>query len=156
MLRSLRPLARRSALTATLIARLGPLAAADHARVREAAALRGPAAAPVGRASMVSRLVAGSLDRAVDAAAALELRGYAGMRRARAPPAALAGTPGDWLRRCGTWGVGPSCARRRGRHLRVVPRDHETGAATIGLALGAGAPAARADPAPGPGRYGDD
>jgi energy-coupling factor transport system permease protein len=73
----LRPLARRSALTATLIARLVPLAAADYARLGEAAALRGPAAAPVGRAAMARRLVAGSLDRAVDVAATLELRGYA-------------------------------------------------------------------------------
>jgi energy-coupling factor transport system permease protein len=76
-LRLLRPLARRSALTATLIARLVPLAAADHVRLGEAAALRGPAAAPVGRAVLARRLVAGSLDRAVDVAATLELRGYA-------------------------------------------------------------------------------
>ena len=76
-LRLLRPLARRSALTATLIARLVPLAAADHLRLGEAAALRGPAAAPVGRAALARRLVAGSLDRAVDVAATLELRGYA-------------------------------------------------------------------------------
>ncbi len=77
LLRLLRPLARHSALTATLITRLVPLAAADHARLRDAQALRGPAAAPVGRAALIRRLVAGSLDRAVDVAAALELRGYA-------------------------------------------------------------------------------
>ena len=77
VLRLLRPLARRSALTATLIARLVPLAAADYVRLGEAAALRGPGAAPVGRAALARRLVAGSLDRAVDVAATLELRGYA-------------------------------------------------------------------------------
>ena len=77
VLRMLRPLARRSALTATMIARLVPLAAADYVRLGEAAALRGPGAAPVGRAAMARRLVAGSLDRAVDVAATLELRGYA-------------------------------------------------------------------------------
>jgi energy-coupling factor transport system permease protein len=77
VLRLLRPIARRSAMTATLVVRLVPLAAADHARLRDAAALRGPAAAPVTRASLVRRLVAGSLDRSVDAAAALELRGFA-------------------------------------------------------------------------------
>jgi energy-coupling factor transport system permease protein len=77
VLRLLRPLARHSALTATMITRLVPLAAADHARLRDAATLRGPAAAPVGRATLARRLVAGSLDRAVDVAAALELRGYA-------------------------------------------------------------------------------
>jgi energy-coupling factor transport system permease protein len=77
LLRLLRPVARRSALTATLITRLVPLAARDYARLSEAVALRGPAAASVGRAAMVRRLVAGSLDRAVDVAATLELRGYA-------------------------------------------------------------------------------
>jgi energy-coupling factor transport system permease protein len=88
VMRLVRPLARHSALTATLIARLVPLAAADHARLRDAAALRGPGAAPVGRAAMARRLVAGSLDRAVDVAATLELRGYAlGVpRRAAASP----------------------------------------------------------------------
>jgi energy-coupling factor transport system permease protein len=75
--RLVRPLARHSALTATLIARLVPLAAADYGRLSDAVALRGPAAAPVGRAALARRLVAGSLDRAVDVAAALELRGYA-------------------------------------------------------------------------------
>ena len=77
LLRLLRPVARHSALTATLITRLVPLAAADHARLRDAQALRGPGAAPVGRAALTRRRVAGSLDRAVDVAAALELRGYA-------------------------------------------------------------------------------
>ncbi len=88
VLRMLRPLARRSALTATLIARLVPLAAADHVRLAEATALRGPAAAPVGRAAMARRLVAGSLDRAVDVAATLELRGYA-----HGPPRSARGGP---------------------------------------------------------------
>jgi energy-coupling factor transport system permease protein len=88
VLRMLRPLARRSALTATLIARLVPLAAADYVRLGEAAALRGPGAAPVGRAAMARRLVAGSLDRAVDVAATLELRGYA-----HGPPRSARGGP---------------------------------------------------------------
>jgi energy-coupling factor transport system permease protein len=94
VLRMLRPLARRSALTATLIARLVPLAAADYVRLGEAAALRGPAAAPVGRAAMARRLVAGSLDRAVDVAATLELRGYAhgAPRSARGGPPNRYGT----------------------------------------------------------------
>jgi energy-coupling factor transport system permease protein len=76
VLRLLRPLAGRSALTATLISRLVPVAARDSARLREAARLRGPAAAPVGRAAFARRLLAGSLDRSVDVAATLELRGY--------------------------------------------------------------------------------
>lgn len=78
VLRSLRPLAARSALTATLISRLVPVAAADATRLRDAARLRGPAAAPAGRPALARRLLAGSLDRAVDVAATLELRGYGG------------------------------------------------------------------------------
>ncbi|HET9163011.1 MAG TPA: energy-coupling factor transporter transmembrane component T [Solirubrobacterales bacterium] len=76
VLRALRPIAGRSALTATLISRLVPVAAADASRIRDAARLRGPAAAPLGRAALARRLLTGSLDRAVDVAATLELRGY--------------------------------------------------------------------------------
>lgn len=76
VLRALRPLAGRSALTATLVSRLVPVAAADAGRLRDAARLRGPGAAPVGKAPLARRLLAGSLDRAVDVAATLELRGY--------------------------------------------------------------------------------
>ena len=81
MLRALRPLAGRSALTATLASRLVPVTAADAGRLRDAARLRGPAAAAVGRAPLARRLLAGSLDRAVDVAATLELRGYSCGRR---------------------------------------------------------------------------
>ncbi len=77
VLRLLRPLARRSALTATLASRMVPVAAGDLVRLREGAALRGPGAAPVDRAALARRIVAGSLDRSVDIAATLELRGYA-------------------------------------------------------------------------------
>lgn len=77
VLRALRPLAGRSALTAALISRLVPVAAADAARLRDAGRLRGPAAAPLGRAVLARRLLTGSLDRSVDVAATLELRGYA-------------------------------------------------------------------------------
>jgi energy-coupling factor transport system permease protein len=76
VLRALRPIAGRSALTATLVSRLVPVAAADAGRLRDAARLRGPGAAEAGRAPLARRLLAGSLDRAVDVAATLELRGY--------------------------------------------------------------------------------
>ncbi len=77
ILQAVHGVARRSALTATLISRLVPLAATDQARLSEAATLRGPGATPVGKVAMAHRLLAGSLDRAVDVAATLELRGYA-------------------------------------------------------------------------------
>jgi len=87
VLRALRPIAGRSALTATLVSRLVPVTAADAARLRDARLLRGPGAAEVGKAALARRLLAGSLDRAVDVAATLELRGYsldsAHRRRAR-------------------------------------------------------------------------
>ena len=76
VLRALRPLARRSAMTAGLVTRMVPLAAADLTRMREGIELRGPGAEPVGRPAMARRLVEGSLDRAVDVAATLELRGH--------------------------------------------------------------------------------
>ncbi len=76
VLRALRPIAGRSALTATLVSRLVPVTAADATRLRDGGRLRGPGAAPVGRAPLARRLLAGSLDRAVDVAATLELRGY--------------------------------------------------------------------------------
>lgn len=98
VLRALRPIAGRSALTATLVSRLVPVAAADATRLRDAGRLRGPGAAEVGKAALARRLLAGSLDRAVDVAATLELRGYsleaarsrsARPRWIRAPMAAL-------------------------------------------------------------------
>ena len=93
VLRLLRPLARRSALTATLIARLVP---ARGRRLRPAR--RGGRASRPGRRAgrpggrWRGGCVAGSLDRAVDVAATLELRGYAhgrprsARRRSPLPP----------------------------------------------------------------------
>jgi energy-coupling factor transport system permease protein len=87
LLKLLRPIARRSALSASLVTRLVPVAAADLTRLREASELRGPGAAPVGKGAMARRIVAGSLDRSVDIAATLELRGYSlpAVRGARPP-----------------------------------------------------------------------
>lgn len=85
VLRALRPLTRRSALTATLVSRLVPVATADAERLQETGRLRGPAAAPVGWAALARRLFAGSLDRSVDVAATLELRGYSLSGSWRAP-----------------------------------------------------------------------
>lgn len=76
ILRTLRPWLGRSALTAGLASRLLPVALADAGRLREASRLRGPGAVPVGRSALARRLLAGSLDRSVDLAATLELRGY--------------------------------------------------------------------------------
>ncbi len=76
VLRALRPLAGRSALTATLVSRLVPVAAADAYRLPQSAPLRGPRAADAVPAPLARRRLSRSLDRAVDVAATLELRGY--------------------------------------------------------------------------------
>jgi energy-coupling factor transport system permease protein len=74
LLKALRRLSYRSALTATLATRLVPVLARDATRMGEAARCR---PAPPGRLAVVRAAMANSLDRAVDVAAALEVRGYA-------------------------------------------------------------------------------
>jgi energy-coupling factor transport system permease protein len=88
-LRGLRRLSFRSALTAALALRLVPVLAADGRRLAEALRCR-PGAPSAGRGRvLVLRAVAGSaLDRAIDVAATLEVRGYAAGHaapRARTP-----------------------------------------------------------------------
>jgi energy-coupling factor transport system permease protein len=90
LLRIFRRLSFRSALTASLATRMIPLLAADARRLAEAQRTRpeGPPRGPRARAALISAIVAGSLDRALDVAATLEVRGFAGARRAprmRAP-----------------------------------------------------------------------
>ena len=95
VLRALRPLARRSTLTAALVSRLVPVAASDLAGMREASALRGPAAAPAGRGPVLRRLVESSMDRAIDVAATMELRGHS--LPGRAVPSRIRTSPSGLL-----------------------------------------------------------
>lgn len=105
LLRICRRLSFRSALTASLAIRMVPLLAADAQRLAEAqrtrparggvgAAVRGGGAALGGeragrlhaaraRAALLGAVLAGSLDRAMDVAATLEVRGFAAARPAR-------------------------------------------------------------------------
>jgi energy-coupling factor transport system permease protein len=126
VLRALRPLAGRSALTATLVSRLVPVAAADASRLRDAARLRGPGAAPVGKAPLARRLLAGSLDRAVDVAATLELRGYS-LRQEHQRPSA------------GATRSGPERPEKRftsaKRRSRYDCRFYATGAIVLAVAI---------------------
>jgi energy-coupling factor transport system permease protein len=83
-LRIVRRLSFRSAVTASLAMRLVPVLGADARRLAEAQRTR-PDGGPSGvlaRAGLVRSIVAGSLDRAMDVAATLELRGYAAAPRA--------------------------------------------------------------------------
>jgi energy-coupling factor transport system permease protein len=84
MLRLFRRLSFRSALTASLATRMLPVLAADSQRLAEAQRTR-PQGAPSGargRVALLAAVVGGSLDRAMDVAATLEVRGFATARRA--------------------------------------------------------------------------
>ena len=81
LLRMFRRVSYRSALTATLATRLVPVLARDATRMSDAARCRPH---PPGRLTVARAALAGALDRAVDVAAALEVRGYSlGGRTAR-------------------------------------------------------------------------
>jgi energy-coupling factor transport system permease protein len=80
ILRLVRRVSFRSALTATLATRLVPVLARDARRVADAQRCRpGP---PPSRVALLRAVAGGALDRAVDVAAALETRGYGAARRA--------------------------------------------------------------------------
>ena len=78
LLRLLRRFSYRSALTASLATRLAPVLARDAMRMSDAARCR---PRPAKRTAVARAALAGALDRAIDVAAALELRGYASGRR---------------------------------------------------------------------------
>jgi energy-coupling factor transport system permease protein len=80
VLRLFRRFSFHSALTATLATRMVPVLSRDARRLAEAQRCRpGP---PPSRARLVRAATAGVLDRALDVAAALEVRGYGAARRA--------------------------------------------------------------------------
>src|SRR4029079_1149164 len=74
LLKAMRRWSYRSALTAALATRLVPVLARDGTRMSDAARCRPE---PPGRLAVSRAALAGALDRAVDVAAALEVRGYA-------------------------------------------------------------------------------
>jgi energy-coupling factor transport system permease protein len=82
-LRLFRRISFRSALTAALAARLMPVLARDSRRMAEASACRAGATAP-GRVAVMRAVATSALDRAVDVAATLEVRGYGARTAARA------------------------------------------------------------------------
>jgi energy-coupling factor transport system permease protein len=80
LLRAFRRVSFRSALTATLATRMVPVLARDARRLHDAQRCR--AGRPAPRHAVVRAVAAGALDRAVDVAATLEVRGYGAARRA--------------------------------------------------------------------------
>jgi energy-coupling factor transport system permease protein len=83
VLRLFRRVSFRSALTATIGTRLVPVLIRDSRRLADAQRCR--PGRPPSRAALMRATTAGLLDRALDVAAALEVRGYGGS--GRPPPA---------------------------------------------------------------------
>lgn len=79
VLKLFRRVSFRSALTATLATRMVPVLQRDARRMADAQRCR--PGAPPSRVALLSAVASGALDRAVDVAAALEVRGYASGRR---------------------------------------------------------------------------
>jgi energy-coupling factor transport system permease protein len=90
LLYALRRLSPRSALTATLTTRLIPVLGEDARRLAEAQRCRpdGGARGARGHLAVLRATVSGALERSLDVAAVLEMRGYgaAGRTRRRRPP----------------------------------------------------------------------
>ena len=84
VLRALRWVSFRSALTAALAVRLVPVLARDARRMADARGLRADGGA--GRIAVLRAVTSSALDRAVDVAATLEVRGYAAARGTRPAP----------------------------------------------------------------------
>jgi energy-coupling factor transport system permease protein len=80
LLRALRRLSFRSALTATIATRMVPLLALDARRIGEAQRCR---AEPGGRLAVMRAITSNALDRSLDIAATLEVRGYGSAGRPR-------------------------------------------------------------------------
>jgi energy-coupling factor transport system permease protein len=79
LLRAFRRISFRSALTAALATRLVPVLARDARRLHDAQ--RCLAGEPAPRWAIVRAVASGALDRAVDVAATLEVRGYGAARK---------------------------------------------------------------------------
>jgi len=79
MLRLFRRISLRSALTATLATRMAPVLARDGRRMSDAQRSLGTGRAS--RGAVLRAVTTGALDRSLDVAAALEVRGYGSVRR---------------------------------------------------------------------------
>ncbi|HEU4974236.1 MAG TPA: energy-coupling factor transporter transmembrane component T [Baekduia sp.] len=99
LLRALRRLSLRSALAAALATRLVPVLAADARRIDEARRCRadGGGRGPAARVAVLRAVAVGALDRALDVAATLEVRGY-GAATARGRRRVRLGGGGPWSR----------------------------------------------------------
>jgi energy-coupling factor transport system permease protein len=134
LLRGFRRLSFRSALTASLATRMIPVLGADAQRLAEAQRTRpeDPARGVRGRVALLSAIVGGSLERAMEVAATLELRGFAVAGRACAgagkthEAALVAARPRVSLLDVRRLGAGPGRALDRSRLLYGLPPRADT------------------------------
>jgi energy-coupling factor transport system permease protein len=132
LMRIFRRFSFRSALTASLAVRMIPLLRADAARLAEAQRTRPESPSRVrGRALLLGAVVGGSLDRAMDVAATLEVRGFAA-GPARAAAGTITGRPVHAGRRARLRAVLP--ARRTVRSGAAYSR-HDLAFAASALAV---------------------
>ncbi|HEY5343532.1 MAG TPA: energy-coupling factor transporter transmembrane component T [Solirubrobacteraceae bacterium] len=122
LLRCFRRLSFRSALTASLATRMIPVLGADAQRLAEAQRTRpeDPARGIRGRVALLSAIVGGSLERSMEVAATLELRGFAVAGEGRPGPRwpRLPGSHARGPRRQGSR-AGLAGARARGSQARL-------------------------------------
>ncbi len=127
LLRAFRRLSFRSALTASLATRMIPVLAADAQRLAEAQRTRpeDPARGMRGRIALLSAIVGGSLERAMEVAATLELRGFAVAAEGR-PGRRWTRLPGSRARRSRVRGSGPAPSASGVRPLGSRARRSQT------------------------------
>src|SRR5205814_74455 len=123
LLGAFRRLSFRSALSATLATRLIPVLSRDAERFAEAQRCR-PVAAGNARVAVVRAVATGAMDRALDVAATLEVRGYAvaGRPPRRRTAASLDVAPGEFVVLAGLSASGKSTVLRAASGL--VPHFH--------------------------------
>ncbi len=123
LLRGFRRLSFRSALTASLATRMIPVLGADAQRLAEAQRTRpeDPARGVRGRVALLSAIVGGSLERAMEVAATLELRGFAVAAESRPSPRRPR-LPGARARRSRALGSGTRLLGSHARGSQTRPR----------------------------------
>ena len=153
LVRGLRRWSFRSALTAVLALRLVPVLARDARRLEEARRCRadGGGSGPAARTAVLRAVTTGALDRAIDVAATLEVRGYgargvddgaargdgpSALRSSSAPRAAAAGR---WLPRAAP--AGRWLPRAPARKERTTRSRHDVAFALSAAVLLGGAAA---------------
>jgi energy-coupling factor transport system permease protein len=132
VLRMFRRFSFHSALTATLATRMVPVLARDARRMADAQRCR--PGRPPSRVQLMRATTAGVLDRALDVAAALEVRGYGAARR----PARGAGGRRPWSRHDYAFAISAAGIVALALTARAVGLTHFASDPVLHVPIGAG------------------